>query len=69
MTQALRQSARLGDEMANTDMVTCKPETDGHKRNIAVTAKDHADAMNFVKDLGFEPAESRFVCCGDQERN
>jgi len=55
--------------MANTYMVTCKPESDGHIRSIAVTAKSHQDAMDFVRSLGFDAAESKFVCYGDQERD
>jgi hypothetical protein len=55
--------------MANTYMVTCKPESDGHKRSIAVTAKSHEDAKDFVRTLGFIPAETKFVCYGDQERD
>jgi hypothetical protein len=54
--------------MANTYKVTCKPEADGHIRTIAVVARDHKDAMDFVRFLGFVPAESTFVAYGDQER-
>ncbi len=54
--------------MANTYLVTCKPESDGHKRSIAVVAKNHEDAKDFVRTLGFVPAESKFVQYGDSER-